>query len=81
MVGKILAIRELENVSRRNSTYVDPECDKFFDMPTFIYASRSELTTTCNGCFQIFEGNNGLYSLNAKISHIRPRTSVSLIYC
>lgn len=56
MVGKILGIRELDNFSRRSSVYVDPDCDKFFELPLFIAASSNDVTTKCQ-CFQFSPGN------------------------
>ena len=55
MVGKILAIRDLENFSRRSSIYVNPDCDKFFELPLYIAASSNDLTTKCQ-CFQLSPG-------------------------
>ncbi|KAM7353496.1 GTPase-activating protein skywalker isoform 2-T3 [Cochliomyia hominivorax] len=56
MVGKILAIKELEQFnSRRSSVYVDPECDKFFELPLFIAASTNDITTKCQ-CWQLSPG-------------------------
>lgn len=57
MVGKILTVRDLENnFSRRSSVYVDPECDKFFELPMFIAASSNDITTKCQ-CWQLNAGN------------------------
>ncbi|XP_068150267.1 GTPase-activating protein skywalker isoform X8 [Drosophila tropicalis] len=56
MVGKVLGIRDLEQFSsRRSSVYVDPECDKFFELPLFIAASSNDVTTKCQ-CFQFSPG-------------------------
>ncbi|XP_032592469.1 GTPase-activating protein skywalker isoform X1 [Drosophila grimshawi] len=56
MVGKVLGIRELEQLSsRRSSVYVDPECEKFFELPVFIAASSNDITTKCQ-CFQFSPG-------------------------
>ncbi|XP_055376573.1 GTPase-activating protein skywalker isoform X2 [Condylostylus longicornis] len=54
MVGKILAIKDIENLnfSRRSSIYVDPECDKFFDLPLFIAGSTTDISGTCQ-CWQL----------------------------
>jgi len=57
MVGKVLGIKDLEQFSsRRSSVYVDPECDKFFELPLFIAASSNDITTKCQ-CFQFSPGN------------------------
>ncbi|XP_016939984.1 GTPase-activating protein skywalker isoform X8 [Drosophila suzukii] len=56
MVGKVLGIKDLEQFSsRRSSVYVDPECDKFFELPLFIAASSNDITTKCQ-CFQFSPG-------------------------
>ncbi|KRG03408.1 GTPase-activating protein skywalker isoform X11 [Drosophila mojavensis] len=56
MVGKVLGIRELEQFSsRRSSIYVDPECEKFFELPLFIAASSNDITTKCQ-CWQFSPG-------------------------
>lgn len=55
MVGKIIALRDMDNFSRRSSVYVDPECDKFFEMPLFIAASTTDMTTKCH-CWQFSPG-------------------------
>ncbi|XP_069962372.1 GTPase-activating protein skywalker isoform X8 [Bactrocera oleae] len=55
MVGKIIALRDMDNFSRRSSIYVDPECDKFFEMPLFISASTTDMTTKCQ-CWQFSPG-------------------------
>ena len=56
MVGKILGIKDLEQFSsRRSSVYVDPECDKFFELPLFIAASSNDITTKCQ-CWQFSPG-------------------------
>lgn len=57
MVGKVLGIRELEQFSsRRSSVYVDPDCEKFFELPLFIAASSNDITTKCQ-CWQLSPGN------------------------
>ncbi|XP_034101168.1 GTPase-activating protein skywalker isoform X10 [Drosophila albomicans] len=56
MVGKVLGIRDLEQFSsRRSSVYVDPECEKFFELPLFIAASSNDITTKCQ-CWQFSPG-------------------------
>lgn len=57
MMGKMLAIKEMEHhlSSRRSSVYVDPECDKFFELPQFIGVSTNDITTKCQ-CFQFSPG-------------------------
>ncbi|XP_033150860.1 GTPase-activating protein skywalker isoform X11 [Drosophila busckii] len=56
MVGKVLGIRDLEQFSsRRSSVYVDPECDKFFELPLFIAASSNDITPKCQ-CWQFSPG-------------------------
>ncbi|KAL9923101.1 GTPase-activating protein skywalker isoform X1 [Glossina fuscipes] len=56
MVGKVLTIRDLEQFSsRRSSVYVDPECDKFFELPNFMAVSSNDLTTKCQ-CWQLSPG-------------------------
>ncbi|XP_030382834.1 GTPase-activating protein skywalker isoform X10 [Scaptodrosophila lebanonensis] len=56
MVGKVLGIRDLEQFSsRRSSIYVDPECEKFFELPLFIAASSNDITTKCQ-CWQFSPG-------------------------
>ncbi|XP_064551341.1 GTPase-activating protein skywalker isoform X7 [Drosophila montana] len=56
MVGKVLGIRDLDQFSsRRSSVYVDPECEKFFELPLFIAASSNDITTKCQ-CWQFSPG-------------------------
>ncbi|BFF95745.1 GTPase-activating protein skywalker [Drosophila madeirensis] len=56
MVGKVLGLKDLEQFSsRRSSVYVDPECDKFFELPLFIAASSNDITTKCQ-CWQLSPG-------------------------
>ncbi|XP_061387647.1 GTPase-activating protein skywalker-like, partial [Musca vetustissima] len=57
MMGKMLAIKEMEHhlSSRRSSVYVDPECDKFFELPQFMGVSTNDITTKCQ-CFQFSPG-------------------------
>uniref|UniRef100_A0A1A9ZFI2 Uncharacterized protein n=1 Tax=Glossina pallidipes TaxID=7398 RepID=A0A1A9ZFI2_GLOPL len=56
MVGKVLTIRDLEQFSsRRSSVYVDPECDKFFELPNFMAVSSNDITTKCQ-CWQLSPG-------------------------
>lgn len=40
----------LEHFSRRNSSYVDPEREKFLELPFF--PSTNEIDS-CNNCFQL----------------------------
>ncbi|XP_073826590.1 GTPase-activating protein skywalker isoform X8 [Musca autumnalis] len=56
MMDKMLAIKEMEHLSsRRSSVYVDPECDKFFELPQFMGVSTNDITTKCQ-CFQFSPG-------------------------
>lgn len=54
MVAQLLVLKEYENnLSRRSSTYVDPETsDKFFEIP-ITFQSVENRTTKCVECFQI----------------------------
>ncbi|XP_015036244.1 GTPase-activating protein skywalker isoform X9 [Drosophila miranda] len=56
MVGKVFGLKDLEQFSsRRSSVYVDPECEKFFELPLFIAASSNDITTKCQ-CWQLSPG-------------------------
>lgn len=49
--------------SKRNSTYVDVECEKLFDIPYAIQLHQSE-STNCTSCIQIGSGNNKKFFLD-----------------
>ncbi|XP_055919650.1 GTPase-activating protein skywalker isoform X10 [Eupeodes corollae] len=67
MVGKILAVRtDLDSFSRRSSVYVNPECEKFFELPQYIAASTNDLTTKCQ-CWQLSPGKEPLLKCFAEI--------------
>lgn len=56
MVGRILSLREIEQLSsRRSSVYVNPECEKFFELPLFMAVSSNDITTKCQ-CWQMSSG-------------------------
>uniref|UniRef100_A0A1I8PVN1 TLDc domain-containing protein n=1 Tax=Stomoxys calcitrans TaxID=35570 RepID=A0A1I8PVN1_STOCA len=56
MVGKMLILKDIEHLSsRRSSVYVDPEYEKFFELPMFMGASTNDITTKCQ-CFQFSPG-------------------------
>lgn len=52
MVAQLLVLRDSESLSRRGSSYVDPECEKIFDIPISVYAAEHN-TGKCFQCFQI----------------------------
>lgn len=54
MVAQLLVLKEYDNLSRRSSTYVDPETsDKFFEIPITFQSDENGTTTKCVNCFQI----------------------------
>ncbi|XP_055839132.1 GTPase-activating protein skywalker isoform X9 [Episyrphus balteatus] len=67
MVGKILAVRtDLDSFSRRSSVYVNPDCEKFFELPPYIAASTNDLTTKCQ-CWQLSPGKEPLLKCFSEI--------------
>lgn len=52
MVAKLHVLKDLDNLSRRSSTYVAPECEKFFELPAFNFDNLEQTTT----CFSIIKG-------------------------
>lgn len=52
MVAKLHVLKDLDNLSRRSSTYVAPECEKFFELPSFTFDNLEQTTT----CFSIIKG-------------------------
>ncbi|KPU74460.1 uncharacterized protein Dana_GF24274, isoform H [Drosophila ananassae] len=70
MVGKVLGIKDLEQFSsRRSSVYVDPECDKFFELPLFIAASSNDITTKCQ-CWQFSPGKEPALRSHTEIQQL-----------
>lgn len=52
MVAKLHVLKDLDNLSRRSSTYIAPECEKFFELPAFNLDTLEQTTT----CFSIIKG-------------------------
>lgn len=52
MVAKLHVLKDLDNLSRRSSTYIAPECEKFFELPSFTFENLEQTTT----CFSILKG-------------------------
>lgn len=57
MVAKLLVLKDFENLSRRSSTYVAPECEKFFELPAFTFETIEQTTT----CFSIIKGKQNVH--------------------
>lgn len=47
MVANLFALKEAEGLSRRSSTYYDPECEKIFDIPERVLHSSDAQTFHC----------------------------------
>lgn len=52
MVAQLHMLREVDNLSRRSSTYVSPECEAFMDIPASSVYWDTE-TTKCVECFSV----------------------------
>lgn len=56
MVAQLHVLKDVDNLSRRSSTYVNPDCEQFYDIPPCVYLQdeRSKRLTCCQ-----FPGVNG----------------------
>lgn len=68
MVAKLHVLKDLDNLSRRSSTYVAPECEKFFELPPFTF-ENNERTTKCFSI--VVKGKHNFNSFRFSVNVVR----------